>query len=78
MMYRDFETLHVNAQVDIQPDIDFWMHEAQGLDEHEKFIYFYHKDHLGSSTQISDIEANIVHHIEYMPYGETFFEKRSL
>jgi RHS repeat-associated protein len=78
MMYREFETLHVNAQVDIQPDIDFWLHEAQGLDEHEKFIYFYHKDHLGSSAQISDIDANIVHHIEYMPYGENFFEKRSL
>ena len=77
-MYREFETLHVNAQVDIHPDINFWLHEAQGLDEHEKFIYFYHKDHLGSSTQISDIDANIVHHIEYMPYGENFFEKRSL
>jgi len=76
-MYRDFETLNVNAEVDIHPDINFWLHEAQGLDEHEKFIYFYHKDHLGSSAQISDIDANIVHHIEYMPYGENFFEKRS-
>ena len=76
-MYRDFETLNVNAEVDIHPDINFWLHEAQGLDEHEKFIYFYHKDHLGSSAQISDIDANIVHHIEYMPFGETFFEKRS-
>ncbi len=77
MMYRDFETLHINAEVDIHPEINFWLHEAQGLDEHEKFIYFYHKDHLGSSAQISDIDANIVHHIEYMPYGENFFEKRS-
>jgi RHS repeat-associated protein len=76
-MYRDFETLNVNAEVDIHPDINFWLHEAQGLDEHEKFIYFYHKDHLGSSTQITDLNADVIHHIEYMPYGETFFEKRS-
>jgi len=69
--------LHINAEVDIHPEINFWLHEAQGLDEYEKFIYFYHKDHLGSSAQISDIDANIVHHIEYMPYGENFFEKRS-
>ncbi len=30
----------------------------------------------GSSTQISDPYANIIHHIEYMPYGENFFEMR--
>ncbi len=30
----------------------------------------------GSSTQISDRYANIIHHIEYMPYGENFFEMR--
>jgi RHS repeat-associated protein len=77
MMYRDFETLHVNAEVDIHPDIHFWLHEAQDLDKHEKFIYFYHKDHLGSSTQITDLNADVIHHIEYMPYGENFFEKRS-
>ena len=76
MMYRDFETLHVNAEVDIHPDIHFWLHEAQDLDKHEKFIYFYHKDHLGSSTQITDLNADVIHHIEYMPYGENFFEMR--
>jgi RHS repeat-associated protein len=39
-------------------------------------IFFYHKDHLGSSTQISDPGANIIQHIEYLPYGELFFERR--
>jgi RHS repeat-associated protein len=45
-------------------------------------IFFYHKDlpkafGMGSSTQISDPGANIIQHIEYLPYGETFFERRS-
>ncbi|MDY0216959.1 MAG: RHS repeat-associated core domain-containing protein, partial [Bacteroidales bacterium] len=50
--------------------------ELQEYDEDEKFIFFYHKDHLGSSTQISDRDANIIHHIEYMPSGEQFSEQR--
>ena len=43
--------------------------------EHEN-MYWYHKDHLGSSTQISDRDANIIHHVEYMPSGEQFSEQR--
>ena len=37
--------------------------------------YFYHPDHLGSSTVITDGDGNVVQHIEYMPYGEVFMEE---
>ena len=37
--------------------------------------YFYHPDHLGSSTVITDGNGNVVQHIEYMPYGEVFMEE---
>ena len=37
--------------------------------------YFYHPDHLGSSTVITDKDGNVVQHIEYMPYGEVFMEE---
>ena len=37
--------------------------------------YFYHPDHLGSSTVITDEDGNVVQHIEYMPYGEVFMEE---
>ena len=38
-------------------------------------IFFYHKDHLGSSTQISDMGQHVVHHIEYLPTGFLFAEQ---
>jgi RHS repeat-associated protein len=58
-------------------NFNYWLNDAINQDEYEEMIFFYHKDHLGSSTQISDIDANIIQHIEYLPYGETFFERRS-
>ena len=76
MINRDFETLGIDDDIIIDPDISYWLGGAQSKDEYEEQIYFYHKDNLGSSTQISDIGANIVHHLEYMPYGENFYEMR--
>jgi RHS repeat-associated protein len=38
--------------------------------------YFYHSDHLGSSSLITDANGELVQHIEYVPYGETFIDER--
>ena len=37
--------------------------------------YFYHSDHLGSATLISDYKGDEYQRIEYTPYGETWVEK---
>ena len=37
--------------------------------------YYYHSDHLGSASMISDWEGNEYQRIEYTPYGETWVEK---
>jgi len=39
--------------------------------------YFYHSDHLGSSSLITDISGNPVQHLEYVPFGEVFVEERN-
>jgi RHS repeat-associated protein len=39
--------------------------------------YFYHSDHLGSSSLITDGTGHTVQHIEYIPFGETFIEERN-
>ena len=39
--------------------------------------YFYHSDHLGSASMISDWEGKEYQRIEYTPYGETWVEKTS-
>lgn len=38
--------------------------------------YFYHSDHLGSSSLITDVDGNLVQHIEYIPFGEVFVDER--
>ncbi len=37
--------------------------------------YYYHSDHLGSATMISDYKGDEYQRIEYTPYGETWVEK---
>ena len=43
----------------------------------EKLIFFYHPDHLGSTSYVTDVDGNIAQHIEYIPYGEVFVEERN-
>ncbi len=38
----------------------------------EKFQYFYHTDHLGSSSFITNASGNAEQHLLYMPFGELF------
>ncbi|MGG9972492.1 SpvB/TcaC N-terminal domain-containing protein [Ferruginibacter sp. SUN002] len=41
----------------------------------EKDQYFYHSDHLGSSSYITDALGEVNQHYEYTPFGETFFDE---
>ena len=78
MMRHDFDYLEVGVDVEVSFNLDYPLYGATNQNNSERdLIYFFHKDHLGSSTQISDISANIIHHIEYMPFGESFVEQRS-
>ena len=43
----------------------------------EKLIYFYHSDHLGSSSLITNFDGEVTQHVEYIPYGEVFLEERN-
>ena len=38
--------------------------------------YYYHSDHLGSSSLISNATGSLVQHLEYVPFGETFIDER--
>lgn len=39
--------------------------------------YFYHQDHLGSTSYVSNVLGEVVQHVEYVAFGETFFEEHS-
>jgi len=38
--------------------------------------YFYHSDHLGSSSLITDGAGAVTQHLEYVPFGEVFIDER--
>src|SRR5690625_4288349 len=37
--------------------------------------YWYHPDHLGSSSYITNLKGEINQHLEYLPFGETLVEE---
>ena len=41
----------------------------------ENFQYYYHPDHLGSSSYITDASGEVYQHLEYFAFGETFVEE---
>jgi RHS repeat-associated protein len=43
----------------------------------ELLQYYYHSDHLGSSSLITNLDGDIVQHIENVPFGEVFIEERN-
>ena len=42
----------------------------------ENGVYFYHPDHLGSSSWITDDQGHTAQYIHYMPYGEIWKDKQ--
>jgi RHS repeat-associated protein len=43
----------------------------------ERLLFFYHPDHLGSSSSITDASGEVYQHVQYFPFGETFVEERT-
>ena len=46
-------------------------------DNYENLQFFYHPDHLGSSGFITNLDGEVIQHIEYVPFGEVFIEERN-
>jgi len=40
-------------------------------------VFYYHPDHLGSSSYITDANGEVSQHVEYFAFGETFLEEHS-
>ena len=50
--------------------------EQAPFNSQRDMVYYYHKDHLGSSAFITNDSACVTQQIEYLPYGEVFLEKQ--
>ena len=50
---------------------------AGDVGTNERMQFYYHPDHLGSSSYITNLDGEVMQHIEYVPYGEVFIEERN-
>ena len=58
------------------PSVDDEQVEQAPFNSQRDMVYYYHKDHLGSSTFLTNDSACVTQQIEYLPYGEVFLEKQ--
>ena len=47
-------------------------------DDYERMQFYYHPDHLGSSSYITNLDGEVSQHIEYVPFGEVFIDELEL
>ena len=55
---------------------DYQMRMMQ-IEKQREDIFFYHTDHLGSTSYITDTKANIAQFGAYLPYGELLVDEHS-
>jgi len=63
--------LALDGEVDYHVDLEWLGWET------EPMVFFYHPDHLGSSSFITGATGEPTQHLEYLPFGELFIEERS-
>ena len=47
------------------------------VEQGENNIYYYHGDHLGGASWITDASGQPIQHLQYLPFGETFVNQQS-
>ena len=57
----------------VQPGYGYLPTDTTNVEE----IFFYHSDHLGSTSYITDAKANITQFDAYLPYGELLVDEHS-
>ncbi len=76
LLHRSGECVGIrNGFLSLHTEFEF-LEESLHQDEIEENQYFYHTDHLGSSSWISDASGEAYQHLQNMPYGEQFIEQR--
>jgi len=69
MVDRNTQCAEYDGEMDIRPELAPAYNNGNN---YEKLQYFYHSDHLGSASFVTDKSGNVVQHLQYLPYGELF------
>jgi len=81
---RDKIPLHLHAEIKIEPwklhkiieNLSWPSHpSAPSYPPEEPEVFFYHSDHLGGASWITDGDGNPVQHLQYLPFGQPFVDQ---
>ena len=50
---------------------------SNGMSQQERDVFFYHSDHLGSTSYITDLQGNATQFVSYKPYGEALVDEHA-
>ena len=50
---------------------------SNGMSQQERDVYYYHSDHLGSTSYITDKDGKATQFVCYKPYGETLVDEHA-
>ena len=75
--------LRISVPENLEAHVEIWnrgfLQSMRDLvaDASEPDVYFYHSDHLGSASWITDANGEAVQHLQYLPYGEPYINQRT-
>ncbi len=72
-IYINLECVQYNGGLYLDDGFD----AIQETNTPEILLYFYHPDHLGSASFITDATGYVDQHIQYLPFGELFISQRN-
>jgi len=70
-----FDSLNVPYKGTNNNGVGFWSYVAASDERYDQ--YYFHPDHLGSSSIITNYAKQMVQHLEYVPFGEVFLDERT-
>jgi len=76
MVLRNIDCASLNAEYSLIDRHFSIINDLKTVNNQETDLYFYHSDHLGSSSFITDADGIVSQHLQYLPYGELFAEQR--
>jgi RHS repeat-associated protein len=80
---RTFEPLWTKRLRMLPPEIKkeatcITLYDLRKVREKEKDTYYYHPDHLGSASWITNSDGRPIQHLQYLPFGEPRIDQRAI
>jgi hypothetical protein len=78
MLQRQISCVEMNPSYVVMESQFHSVEQSTQMADPEDNWYIYHSDHLGSSAFLTDASGTPIQHLQYLPFGESFIDQRSI